>query len=131
MKKLSAAVLLMVLVFLLAGFAPPEKSARDNCLSVRSIKDAEVVILGDSCIVAVRTAPLFFKSDYRGVEAEIAAALREGGEYNNFYFSYDLDIFLKTAALRKKIEAGGGALQYKDDIFALISVIENRKPVIQ
>lgn len=131
MKHMKKIVILAVvcLCFIFSGFTVPEtENLRSGIREIRNVRDAEIVVLGDSAAVALKTAPLFTKSEYNALEAEITLYIRGNSEViSNIYFSYDLDIFLKTSALRKKIDETKDALGHKEEIFELIRTIERRK----
>jgi hypothetical protein len=104
------------------------KNIRDSALAVKNVRDARAVVLGDTCLIALKTGPIYFKREQYEIGDLITNnVLLEFEGITNVIVSYDLDVFIKTSAVYDKALSGKSQLELKDDILYLFNLTSLRK----
>ncbi|MGI6700959.1 MAG: YhcN/YlaJ family sporulation lipoprotein [Christensenellales bacterium] len=89
--------------------------------------DAECLVVGDMVVIAVKTEPLFFRSDRIRLIEKLKSDVKSRYDVSEVMITFDRDIYYKISKIDMLIAEGLTEEQLRSDIIALVETVKSRE----
>ena len=97
------------------------KDAQELVLGIQGVKRCEVYLYADNAVVAVRTEPIFLRSENERLMRDIAKELEKHPNIRKAYVTQDVNVYCELKKINEKNIRGADASNKIERIIKLIS----------
>lgn len=94
------------------------------------VNSPECIVYADTVIVALRTEPIFFRSERLKLTEDLKAGIKERYDVREIIITFDKDIYYKITKIDAERAKGVAEEKIRNDIISLIETVRYRGDLI-